>query len=579
MEAGSTTTTLTVKLPILNLREYDLWLMRIEQYFLMTDNSLWEVIKNGNKVLKRTVGIVKQIYEPTSVEEKLDRKNKMKARGTLLMALLNKDQLNFHFYQDAKFLMKAIEKRHGGNKESKMVQRTLLKQQYENFAATSSETLDQTFNRLGYKAASPVVESFVNSSEMLEYQENIKSRSDKGYHAVPPPYTGNYVPPKPDLMFIDEQVESESVDVVSNVASSDVKTVESKHESVDVKNKETNAILLIMKIMMVDLFPFEMVKVEFLAKLLDESQVLLRVPRKDNIYSVDLKSVVPTGCLTCLFAKATIDESNLWYGRFGHIKYKTMNKLVKGNLVRGLPSKIFENAYGCVACQKGKQHKASYKAKLVNSISKPLHMLHMDLFGPTNVKSLMKKSHCLVVTDDFSRFFRAIVIKHHNKTLYELIPLIDFMKPFGYPVTILNTKDHLSKFDGKANEGFLVRYSMVSKAMRVFNKRTRIVEETLDIRFLKNAPNVKGNKPDWLFDINSLTISINYGSVVVGRQTNGIVGTKDNIIAGQAEKKKELEQEYFVIPICTTDPLISQGPKDSAVDAEKKATEVDEVKF
>ncbi|GJS71564.1 putative ribonuclease H-like domain-containing protein [Tanacetum coccineum] len=71
---------------------------------------------------------------------------------------------------------------------------------------------------------------------------------------------------------------------------------------------------------------------------------------------------------------------------------------------KGLPLKIFENDHSCVACQKGKQHKASYKTKLVNSISKPLHMLHIDLFGPTNVKSLMKKSYCLVVTDDISRF-------------------------------------------------------------------------------------------------------------------------------------------------------------------------------
>ncbi|GJV50321.1 ribonuclease H-like domain-containing protein [Tanacetum coccineum] len=84
-------------------------------------------------------------------------------------------------------------------------------------------------------------------------------------------------------------------------------------------------------------------------KLLDESQVLLRVPRKDNIYSVDLKSVVPTGGLTCLIAKATIDESNTWHRRLGHINFKTMNKLVKGNLVKGLPSKIFENDHSCVA--------------------------------------------------------------------------------------------------------------------------------------------------------------------------------------------------------------------------------------
>ncbi|GJU18591.1 uncharacterized mitochondrial protein-like protein [Tanacetum coccineum] len=95
-------------------------------------------------------------------------------------------------------------------------------------------------------------------------------------------------------------------------------------------------------------------------KLIDESQVLLRVPRQNNMYSFDLKNVVPSGDLTCLFTKATIDESKLWHRRLGHVNFKTMNKLVKGNLVRGLPSKTFENDHTCVACQKGKQHKASY---------------------------------------------------------------------------------------------------------------------------------------------------------------------------------------------------------------------------
>nr|GEV29939.1 DNA-directed DNA polymerase [Tanacetum cinerariifolium] len=97
---------------------------------------------------------------------------------------------------------------------------------------------DKVKTGLGYKAASPVEESFVKSSKMLENKENVKSKSDKGYHTVPPPYTGNYIPPKPDLMFIDEQVKSEFVDVVSTVSSSAVKTVESKVESVDVKTKD-----------------------------------------------------------------------------------------------------------------------------------------------------------------------------------------------------------------------------------------------------------------------------------------------------------------------------------------------------
>ncbi|GJU48619.1 putative ribonuclease H-like domain-containing protein [Tanacetum coccineum] len=151
-------------------------------------------------------------------------------------------------------------------------------------------------------------------------------------------------------------------------------------------------------------------------KILDENQVLLRVPRKNNMYSVDLKNVAPSGGLTCLFAKGTIDESNLWHMRLGHINFKTMNKLVKGNLVRGLPSNFFENDHICVACQKGKQHKASCKTKTVSSISQSLQMLHMDLFGLTFVKSIMKKMYCLVVTDDFSRFSRVFFLATKDET-------------------------------------------------------------------------------------------------------------------------------------------------------------------
>ncbi|GJS01368.1 ribonuclease H-like domain-containing protein [Tanacetum coccineum] len=105
-----------------------------------------------------------------------------------------------------------------------------------------SQVSDKFKTGLGYNAASstaasPAVESFVNSSEMLENQEYNKSKSDKGYHAVPPPYTGNYIPSKPDLMFMDEIVESENVDVITVITPSDVKKVETNHESADIKNK------------------------------------------------------------------------------------------------------------------------------------------------------------------------------------------------------------------------------------------------------------------------------------------------------------------------------------------------------
>nr|GEZ93792.1 putative ribonuclease H-like domain-containing protein [Tanacetum cinerariifolium] len=139
-------------------------------------------------------------------------------------------------------------------------------------------------------------------------------------------------------------------------------------------------------------------------KLPDENQVLLRVPRENNMYNVNLKDIVPSGDLTCLFAKATIDESKLWHRRLGHVNFKTINKLVKGNLVRGLPTKVFENQNTCVACMKGKQHIASCKSNPISSAYQPLFRLHMDLFGPTFLKSLNKKCYCLVITDDYNRF-------------------------------------------------------------------------------------------------------------------------------------------------------------------------------
>ncbi|GJT35433.1 putative ribonuclease H-like domain-containing protein [Tanacetum coccineum] len=372
-------------------------------------------------------------------------------------------------------------------------------------------------------------------------------------------------------------------------------------------------------------------------KLPDENQVMLKIPRKDNMYSFDLKNIVPSKGLTCLIAKATNDESKMWHRRLGHINFKTINKLVKGNLVRGLPSKLFENDHTCVACQKGKQHKASCKTKLVNSISKPLQILHMDLFGPTFVKSIMGKMYCLVITDDYSRcdngtkfknyeikefhrikgikrefsnaktpqqngvaerknrtlieaartmladsllpipFWaeaintacyvqnRVLVTKPHNKTPYELLigrtPTVSFMRPFGCPITILNTLDHLGKFDGKADEGFLVGYSINSKAFRVFNSRTRKVEENLHVNFLENKPNVTGSGPKWLFDIDILTNTMNYHPVSAGNRTNGNAGIETNSDAGQAEKEKNPDQEYILLPLMDTSSYIHSSSK------------------
>ncbi|GJX41432.1 putative ribonuclease H-like domain-containing protein [Tanacetum coccineum] len=172
---------------------------------------------------------------------------------------------------------------------------------------------------------------------------------------------------------------------------------------------------------------------------------------------------------------------------------------------------------------------------------------------------------------------RVLVVKPHNKTPYELFhgrtPTLSFMRPFGCPVTILNTIDHLGKFDGKADEGFFVGYSLNSKAFRVFNSRTRIVEENLHIRFSESTPNVVGSGPDWLFDIDALTRTMNYEPIVAGTQSNGFAGTKASDNAGQARKETKPVKDYILLPLWTADPPYSQDPKSSHDDGSKPSSD------
>nr|GEV26727.1 putative ribonuclease H-like domain-containing protein [Tanacetum cinerariifolium] len=151
--------------------------------------------------------------------------------------------------------------------------------------------------------------------------------------------------------------------------------------------------------------------------------------RTQNLYTFSLEELAPQAPITCLLTKASQDESNLWHRRLGHINFRNMNKLVQGNLVRGLPNKMFLRDQTCIACNKGKQHKASYKGiPLVSLITTPLHLLHMDLFGPTSVKSITNKYYCLVITDEFTRFSWVIFLTHKNETyriLEEFITLVE----------------------------------------------------------------------------------------------------------------------------------------------------------
>nr|GEW13373.1 putative ribonuclease H-like domain-containing protein [Tanacetum cinerariifolium] len=468
-----------------------------------------EVIKNGNKVLTKLVGSSEQTYEPTTAKEKQDRRNEIKARGTLLMALPNKDQLKFHSYQDAIILIEAIKKRlqklisqlelQGEVLQQKDINLKLLRSlpfEWKTHALiwrnkTKLETIKQInpddleemdihwemamltirarrapsnqdnrgrkYERTTVPVETPIENALIgirgydwryqakeetstnyafmalissgsfssSNSEQKEYKEKgvIESgcsrhmTGNKCYLTDFEAFNGGFVSFRDGkgrisgkgkikigkLDFDDVYFYKEIKHMTGNKCYlTDFEAFNGGFVSFrDGKGRISGkGKIKIGKLDFDDVYFYKEIKYNLFSvsqmcdkknnvlftdteclvlssnfKLLDESQVLLRVLRKDNIYSVDLKSVVPTKDSTCLFNKATLDKSNLWYMRLGHINFKTMNKLVKGNFVR----------------------------EVVNT-------------------------GCYVLN-------RALVTKPHNKTPYELIhgrpPLIDFMKPFG----------------------------------------------------------------------------------------------------------------------------------------------------
>ncbi|GJQ96931.1 retrovirus-related pol polyprotein from transposon TNT 1-94 [Tanacetum coccineum] len=725
MEFESTNSGTTAKLPILKLENGDSW-VSVPQ----------TTQENGTSVTKMSI--------PVTAEEKTNKKNDVKARGLLLMALPNEHQLTFSQYPDAKSMFAAIETRFGGNAATKKTQKTLLKQQYENFSASSAESLDSIFNRL-QKIVSRLAILGMNKPEVKtmsiddlynnfkivkqKVKKSVVSAASPNVNAASPqvctasvsdntvyafmvenPNGSNVLHQdleqihKDDLEAMDlkwqlsllnminprwsvttviswdtlpesvehqearksdmaeEQVQtnmalmafsdSECDDLIVKLNQAEFTTVtykrdNSKENSVEslgeeqVSQDKSSFVESSLNVDKEIVFPvnkkgkpqhddkgfvdsgcsrhmtgniaylsdfkqfdggyvafgggayggkisgkgtlktdnldfedvyfvnelkFNLFSVSQMCdkknyvlftdteclvlspnfKLPDENQILLKIPRKDNMYSFDMKNIVPKESLTCLVAKATLDESMLWHRRLG------------------------------------KQHRASCKSKVLNPITKPLFMLHIDLFGPTFMSSLMHKKYCLVVTDDYSRFTWVFflttkdetseilknfikeienlvdkkvkiirsdngiefknkvmddfcrekgikieysvartpqqngVAERRNRTLIEAARtmLADFKLPTTFWAEVVSTAFYVQnrsrQVDGKSDEGFFVGYSLSSKAFRVYNTRTRRVEENLHIRFLENKPMIEGNGPKWLFDIDSLTQSMNY---------------------------------------------------------------------
>ncbi|GJS92131.1 putative ribonuclease H-like domain-containing protein [Tanacetum coccineum] len=190
MEFKSAQSNTAAMLPILKLGEYEIWVIRIKQYFHVQDYALWEVIENGNswvsvpQTAQENGNSVTKMSVPVTAEEKTNKKNDVKARSLLLMALPNAHQFTFSQYSDVKTMFAAIETRFGGNEATKTTQKTLLKQQYENFSASSTKSLESIFNRLQKIISRIVILGVVIT------QENLNS---KFLRSLPPEWNTHVV--------------------------------------------------------------------------------------------------------------------------------------------------------------------------------------------------------------------------------------------------------------------------------------------------------------------------------------------------------------------------------------------------
>nr|GEV78784.1 ribonuclease H-like domain-containing protein [Tanacetum cinerariifolium] len=785
---------------------------------VVTDYSLWEVILNGDSPTPtKIVDVVVQVIASTTAEQILAKKNELKARGTLFMALPNKHQLKFNIHKDAKSLMEAIEKslpselkthtliwRNNAdlkdqslddlfnnlkiyeaevnsssptshntqniyfvslnntditnesvsvvpsvsaasskapvstllnvdnlsdaviysfftnghayyksqevslkdwkesrsprdNKNKDTLRRTVLVEastsnalvsQYDEVGSSSSSGSDNEvapcskacskaydtlqlhydkltvdfrksqFDVLSYKTAekerdelkltlekfqtssknlSKLLESQITDKTGLGYDNQVfnsqvfdcdelnssesddsvptspvndRYKSGEWYHAIPPPYIGTFMPPKPDLVFHDALPASDIVLNMVHVESSTNKTSkemsktlrpdapiiedwtsnsedESEPESVS-NQKEPSFVQTSehVKTLRASVKTVEHPKqaenlrtdnqksrdCDYYEKQMVQKPVWNHAMRGNPHQALKDKCVIDSGCSRHMTGNISylsdFEEINEGYVTFGGNpkggKITGKGKIKIGKLdfddvyfVKELKFNLFS-----ISQMSNKKNNALFidtECVVSSSDFKLPDENHVLLRVPreNNIYNVDLKN--VVPSGDLTYLFAKAAFDEFNLT-----PSIGFMRPFGCPVTILNTLDPLGKFDEKTDEGFLVGYSINSKAFRVFNSRTRIVQETLHINFLKNQPNVVGSGPKWLFDIDTLTQSINYQLVIAGNQPNHSACIKENLDACKVGKDTESGQQYVLPPLWSTG---SQDPQNTDVDA------------
>ncbi|KAI3718223.1 hypothetical protein L6452_19085 [Arctium lappa] len=184
----------------------------------------------------------------------------------------------------------------------------------------------------------------------------------------------------------------------------------------------------------------------------EKGKLALSGHRRENVYVIDMDSTITENL--CFLSKATSDVNWLWHKSLFHLNFKTLNSLSSKELVSGLPQHSYAKESLCSACEKGKQTKASFKSKQVSSVTSPLQLLHMDLFGPVNIQSIAGKKYTLVIVDEYSRYTWVIFLRCKSDTPEELISFVKKMEVLNNLTVRSIRRDHGTEFKNSSLNNF-----------------------------------------------------------------------------------------------------------------------------
>ncbi|GJW98659.1 ribonuclease H-like domain-containing protein, partial [Tanacetum coccineum] len=585
--------------------EYELWRMRMEQYIQMVDYSLWEVIENGNAPpITKLVEGVETVIAPSTAEEKAQRRLELKARSTLLMGIPNEHQLKFNSIKDAKSLLQAIEKSQPNspqldNEDLQQINpddleemdlrwqmamltmraRRFLKNTGRKITVNGTETIgfdkskvkcynchkrghfareyrvlrnQKNRNRENTRRVVPVEtttsNALISCDGLSDYDRSL------GYNVVPSPCTRNFIPPKHDLSLSGiEEFVNEPIVSKPTVKKPVVETSEAK-ASVD-KPKAGNP--------QMDLQDQGVIDNRCSRHMTGNMSYLTEFEEIDRGY-VAFGGNPKGGKITVV-----IDD----YSRFSWVFFLATKDETSGILksfITGVEN-LIDQRVEVIRCDNGTEFKNKEmnqfcKRKCIKREFSVARTPQQNRVAERKNRTLIEATRTMLADSKLPTTFwakavntacyvqnRVLVTKPHNKTSYELFLgrklALGFMRPFGCPVTILNIIDHLGKFDGKADEGFVVGYSINIKAFKVFNSRTRIVEENLHVQFNENTSNIAES-------------------------------TKAYDDAGKARMETVPGKDYILLPLWPADLPFSQNSKSSpdagfkpSGDNEKKVAE------